>query len=467
MSDTHRCIADTKCRNSTLIDDERHGALTEKPDTLCPGCLEYIESAVHQLPRDWAELRNTLGERANNIGQKIRSSPTPAIPMSTRKEALMAEIVDYADYAADIISETLHIERTSALVQPPPDAESGSIAWNAAENSTPNQARVLAAAIAIIEPSIDLLAAATKQPALVWKSPHRCTIHAQLIADAETQLAAELKMPDINDAGPKQIKEFLRKRFKYGISGKAGEKLQLLNARYHQAGLCEDCGGWCKDGQSREIVDMTGLDTALQLVQLHNQARAELGLTRLRHKYEMPCPNCGSDVGRDDGTTIVDCKQCESAWTEREYQFLVGLITQERLDVEILKYLLAEAYWRLDTLKEAANIMRQHEVIDADGLFALEIIDAALGQHQPPDKRVPATDRKTAAARQTSDDNWAWRNETAYKPPKRKPTRARKPVENPIAASSLTLLVDIDENAVINGDARCRECNLIHAGTCT
>ncbi|OBI95565.1 hypothetical protein [Mycobacterium sp. 1465703.0] len=398
----HECLAAGACRNATVLTNDegveirRDGAATEHENTLCPACRDYISKAVRQLPKDWAQLRATLGERARRNGQKVRSTPEPAVPISARKDALMRDIVETARRAAELVADAINARPPAGRRLPAPPAQlekpvdARSVAVRSFDDTRVHDGDLLAACIRMVEPNLDALAGNELSNHYVWN----------------------------------------------------------------------------RDNERHEIVQLIGVDVAFDLVDLHNQARAELGLTRLRHRYEMPCPNCGAAVGRDDGTTIVDCKNCNSAWTEREYQFLAGLITHERLDMELLKWLLAEAYWRLDMLQNLDDMMHRHKNLDADAAAALEILDAALGEHKRPADRVVATDRKTAAERQAADDTWAFGNEPTYQRPKRKPAPAREPITNPIPAGSLSTLVDIDENVVINGDARCRDCNLIHAGTC-
>lgn len=402
MSDVHECLAGPRCRDAVILTSgagdvlRRDGAPTENDNELCPACLRHLMKAISQLPNDWAQLRAALGERHQRPGQKVRLTPEPAVPISTRKDALMRDIVDTARLAAELVADVINTAAPAGRRLPAPPAwlaaelvDDRSIAVRSFDDTRAHDADLLAACIRMVEPNIDKL---------------------------------------------------------------AGHE---LHGHY----------AWNRNTGRHEIVDLIGVDLAFELVDLHHQARAELGLTRLRHRYEMPCPNCGAPVGRDDGTIIVDCKQCNSAWTEREYQFLAGLITHERLDM-ILKWLLAEAYWRLDMLQNLADMMHRHKNLDADAAAALEILDAALGEHKRPADRVVATDRKTAAERQAADDTWAFGNEPVYRRPKRKPAPARAPVENPIAAASLSTLVDIDADAVLNGDARCRDCNLIHTGEC-
>lgn len=470
---SHECLAGPACRAAQHTDNGHRGATTAEPDTLCPPCDKALRSAIQQLPRDWADLRNALGERSSTTGAKVRSTPTPAMPISARKQAMMADIVELADHAADIVSEQLNIQRSSSLRKPPAKAEEGSIAWTAAEHSQPEPQKTLAAAIALIEPNIDLLAAAPEQPTLAWKSPRRCAFHAAWIEENEHQLAAAMRMPGLTEAGPKAVRTFLRKnlKLKAKYSTKVREQLDSLNQAFRSAGTCETCGGWCKDGQARELVEHTGIDIALQLVELHHQARAELGLTRLRHRYPMPCPRCGGRVGRDDGETIITCDDrdgCKATWTECEYQFLVGLITHERLEMETLR-LLDDSYSRLDEIRGVIDKLKDDGRIDLPGagrIIAERIEEILDTEGTRPATQRNADDRKATEQRQTREDTWAWGNEPRYQRPRPKPKKATRPAGPPIHPGSLTTLVDIDETAALVGQIACPECNLTHRGDC-
>ncbi|BBC67290.1 hypothetical protein MMRN_41860 [Mycobacterium marinum] len=356
----HRCLAGSACREATTGDAGRLGATTITPNTLCPACDSYFTHAIRQLPRDWAELRNALGERSNTTGTKIRSTPTPAIPISTRKEALMAAIVDMTDRAAAIVSDRLH---------------TGQPATYHGRGIPTHAEHVVRASIAIVEPNIDLLISAPAETMMIWAKPARCDTHTRLIVALEERIASETR--------PKE---------------RATAQNQLTRA-HHTAGACDDCNGWGHYGQERTLVERSGLDIALELVELHNQTRAELGKTRLRHRYPMPCPRCGGRVGRDDGHTIITCDRdtCRASWTEREYQFLAGLITRERLDMEILKWLLAEAYTRLDDAQQRLNKLTPEDLaLPGAGLVIAEAMNQAIAGHptpnnapSPPTKKPP------------------------------------------------------------------------------
>ncbi|OIN79979.1 hypothetical protein [Mycobacterium malmoense] len=421
----HRCLAGADCRRAEHADNQRRGAPTEKPNTLCPPCLTHISSAIRQLPDDWAELRQALGERATNTGQRVHSTPTPAIPISTRKEAIMAAIVETSERAAIVVSEALHTDPPDPRRKPPPTIITeqmqrllrlpedlagkptaplpGTPASGAAENVHPTNEQILTAAIRLVEPNIDRL----------------------VIAPAET----------------------------------------------HNV--------WAKFGENRELIELSGIEIALALVELHNQARAELGLTKLRHRYRYPCPDCGGRIYRNDGESIVYCENDpKHTRTEREYKLVAGQLMTERGYMQLREYYLAEGYWRLDRVQELVDNMRDDPRIDlaGAGTIILEQLTAILTEgaldkdnkpipHQTPQQRATGTDRKSAIERQVDEDNWTWRNEKPYEKPNRKRRKATKPVDSPIHPGSLTTLVDIDESVASCGP-KCPECNLVHSGEC-
>ncbi|MFQ2844840.1 hypothetical protein [Mycobacterium paragordonae] len=429
MMTTHCCIAGTECCRAQTANGTRAGALTEKPHTLCPACRKRIQSAAQQLPRDWFNLYRALGEHAALTGQRIRSTPTPAIPISTRKESLMRAIVDMADRAAAMVSNARNIKQ--------PVSYKG--------RGYPTQPEhTLRASIELVEPHIDVLASAPTEPAVIWAKPRRCDHHADLIGQAEA----------------------------IGIDPAPA---------YEMAGDCDECNGWGEHGQERRLVEMSGLEVAIELVELHNQTRAELGLTRLREEYTMPCPDCGSRVYRNDGESIVICEgNAKHTCTEREYKVRAGLLLEEEGYKQMAEYLLAEAYWRLDRMQKLIENMAKDPDIALPGAGALVLeklqsiltegadVDGKPIGHQRPEQRASGTDQKAALQRQVDEDNWTWRKEPRYQPPKRKPRKANRPTGPAIAASSLLTIVDTDQDAALNGHLKCAKpgCNMVHAGEC-
>lgn len=467
MSDAHRCLARSACCRAEVIDKKRHGAPTDHPETLCDACFTRIESAIRQLPRDWSDLRAAIGERATVTGQRVHSTPTPAIPISPRKEALMSAIVETADRAAGIIAELLNTEQPTGRRTTAPAISidrrdtfprAGTPADTAEQTVRPPDEQLLAAAIAIIEPNIDLLATAPEDAHNLWAKPRRCERHTSQIEAVNTYLEDAKKPDDIA----------------YGRD--------LLRRAYAAAGACDECNGWNDRGQARELVELTGTQIALQLADLHHQTRAELGKTRLRHTYTMPCPDCGARVFRNDGESIVQCEgDSKHTCTEREYKVRAGLRTEERTWTEILKYLLAESYWRLDRIRGLVDILEKDKTIDTDPRVGRIILDhlkeilaagpAVKGTqigHQRPKQRASGTDRRAALQRQVDEDTWAWRNESPYQKPERKPRhKATRPAGAPnIHPSSLAgELVDLERDYPMQV-IPCAHCNTYHAGEC-
>lgn len=443
MTDTHRCLAGRDCRSSITIDGHREGAPTTSRGKLCDTCHQHIRNAIKQLPQDWAELREALGERAASTGQRVHSTPTPAIPLNTRKEALMAAIVDWADRAAAVVSDQLNTNQ-------PVTYHGRGIPVHAHHTLTRS--------IAIVEPNIHRLAAAPTEPALVWTKPLRCETHLWLIGAIEEAIASEPRPHE-----------------------RAAAEDQLRTA-YAAAGACDKCNGWGMWGQERELTETSGLQICLELVELHNQSRAELGLTRLVHYETMPCPDCGARVYRNDGESIVICEgDTRHTCTEREYLVRAGLRIEQEMYTQMVEYLLAESYWRLDRVQGLIDILDKSPDLETDPRARENIIEhlkqilsdgpeingKPIG-HLRPEKRAAGTDRKAALQRQVDQDNWTWRNEPRYqKPPKRKHRKAtRDPGAPNIHPGSLSTLIDIDETAAAAGRTACPQCHTYHAGAC-
>jgi hypothetical protein len=73
----------------------------------------------------------------------------------------------------------------------------------------------------------------------------------------------------------------------------------------------------------RVVVARDGLDGALNLLRLHQKARAYTGQTRLVHRLPVPCPRCEAmALEREDGTDTIDCTDCLRRYTWAEYEKL-------------------------------------------------------------------------------------------------------------------------------------------------
>ncbi|MEW5810283.1 MAG: hypothetical protein AB1925_12600 [Actinomycetota bacterium] len=421
----HQCVAGTHCINGKTIEGHRIPAFTDNPETLCEPCYKRIHSAIKQLPTDWLELSRALGEKASSSGAPaVASTRTPGIPISSNKIALMSDIVEQADRAATTIAITLNTEPPTGrhntappiLVNGKPTKPLPDTPASSAEDAvTPDALQALRACIALVEPHVHTLAAAGPEAFIIWDRPGEET-------DAPLQLDEDTGQP----------------------------------ASRH----------------GKLFVELTGLELALDLTDTHHRVRAELGKTKLRHDYGLPCPRCGSKCGRDDGTTIVDCNNpaCDGSWTEKEFKFLQGLVIEGR-EEDILKWLVTEAYSRLDNITTlVADLETDEATRDIEAVqLVIGALKPHLAGHQKPADRTIGTNRAATTARQIEEDNWSWRNETPYKPPKRKRAKPKPEPKQRYTASSLTTLTDIDETTIDQlrlGDQKCRQCNMIHAGEC-
>jgi hypothetical protein len=389
-----QCLAGRACRAPHVTaDGRREGRYLETSDALCDACAAHLRSAIKQLPDDWAQLRDTVGERQISDGPKITSTRTPAMPISARREALMADIVEAAARAAEIVSDALNTD------SPAPR--------HGRRGYPPHEAHTVQAAIRLIEPNLNKLA----------------LYGANVPEDGED--------PD--------------------------DRLHVV---------------WHEDGERRGFLRFTGMTLALQLADLHNQTRAELGKTRLRERFAMPCPQCGGRVGRDDGQTIVNCDDCDGAWTERDYKWFAGLIIDERRKMEIielLKWLLAESYSRLDRITKVLDTLTDEDLaLTGSGIIVKAAVMQRIEGHLPPENRPISSEPEDAEQRQVDEDeaSWEWgERPQRYTPPKRKRTQQKPPPQHPVHPQSLSTLIDL-ETVVINGCSACPDCNLVHAGEC-
>lgn len=387
MTDDHRCIAAAACRSAEYINNVRTPGPVVDTGTLCDPCRKWMRDACHQLTRDYRQLEAALGDRIGDSGAgKVSSTPTPAILINTHADALMTEIVDAATLAAEIVADQL-LHTTPKPRNTTPDFRHNNQTVRAQPDSIAKQHEALThadgyarleQAVRIVEPHIERLAQLGENDTMEWLKPERCQRH-----DDRIRIA--------------------RSHHEYAPNKEAKKHTEaMLAGAYRDAATCDRCNGWSSHGQARQPTTKTGLDIALHITNLHQQARAHLGHTRLRHNYDMPCPAydrhgnyCGAfTVGRDDGTEWVNCTTCGAQWTEREYDWLKTMVAEDK-EIDMLRYLLAEAYWRLDTLTVGADAIREDPRLNepGSGKFVLEGIDiilAAGAGHTPPHKRKTA-----------------------------------------------------------------------------
>ncbi|WP_458317129.1 hypothetical protein [Mycolicibacterium brisbanense] len=451
MTDAHRCITGARCRGR---DGDGRPANTERPGTLCDACLAAHTDAIKRLLRDYAMLYATIGERHTAAGETVRSSRNPAIPINIHADRLMAEIVEWAQRGAIVVARQLNIAlpATAGRKLPPardPDthkpitAESGSIADRTARRTAPTDVTILHAYLRLIEPHIEALAHEPAHRTLAWARPERCAEHQTQIDIAEAEYAAI-----VND----------------------DNRIALERARLAAAN-CDPCNGWGHNGQAFGITHITGLAIVERLTELHHTARQHMGHTRLRHRFEMPCPNCHAQtVGRDNGQAIIDCQTCEYAWTEREYKLLVGMHVEDELEETVLRPQLDEANARLDSIAELAAKLDNPDEVNAPGAggIILDAIRKIMDGHLPPEERTIGYDVASTIAAQAAEDDWTWKKEQPYKKPRKKPKEAVAQNIPRIKESSRSLVTD--DGGLYPDEYTCApvcpKCHLVHNGDC-
>lgn len=451
MTDQHRCITGTRCRGR---DGDGMPANTERPRTLCDACLAAHTDAISRLLRDYAMLYATIGERHAAAGETVKSSRTPGIPINVHADRVMAEIVEWAQRGAIVVARQLNttLPATSGRKLPPArdpsthkpiTAESGSIADRTARRTAPTDVTILHAYLRLIEPHIEDLAYEPTHRTLAWARPERCADHQAQIDIAEAELA-EIANDD---------------------NRRALERARLAAAN------CDPCNGWGHNGQAFGITYVTGLAIVERLTELHHTARQHLGHTRLRHRFDMPCPNCHAQtVGRDNGQAIIDCRTCEYAWTEREYKLLVGMHVEDELEETVLRPQLDEANGRLDSIADLAAKLTDPDEVNAPGAggIILDAIRKIMDGHQPPEQRTIGYDVASTIEQQRAEDDWTWQRAEPYKKPRKTPKQPVAQDIPKIAQSSRSLLTDDDTCPETYFGPVCDQpgCNLIHTGEC-
>lgn len=137
-----------------------------------------------------------------------------------------------------------------------------------------------------------------------------------------------------------------------------------------------------------KILDEGGLPLILRVSELHRRVRHHLGDVAQRERQHLPCPSCGRATlikevqdlrGRQsaDGVEtpeVIRCLSCDGGpnrdgtWTETEYKWLSTMVLSEREEHDVLKWLLAEAQWRLDKLAQMADVLEPEYIFIATAM---------------------------------------------------------------------------------------------------
>lgn len=98
----------------------------------------------------------------------------------------------------------------------------------------------------------------------------------------------------------------------------------LLQVPWHEA------MEWNRAGDDFDHTVKDGPQLALELVDLHRRARAQVGKDRGRDRMPVPCPRCEeSQLGRWHGGTVINCLACGSSWPEEDYKRLTLVLSSD------------------------------------------------------------------------------------------------------------------------------------------
>lgn len=144
------------------------------------------------------------------------------------------------------------------------------------------------------------------------------------------------------------------------------------------------------DNVTKLVTVADGVEICEQIVLLHRRAVRQLGETEQREKLALPCPSCGrqslvrevqdrrgrESVGGVATPEVVRCLSCEGGpnrdgtWSESDYRWLSTMVLSEREEANVLRWLLAEANWKLERLGRLAQL----EAKDLDGIDAPAVV---------------------------------------------------------------------------------------------
>ncbi|SDD59464.1 hypothetical protein SAMN04488581_2621 [Mycolicibacterium neoaurum] len=109
---THRCASGKTCKASIVDDDgKRQAKETERPDDLCPACLNHTTHRIQELPEQWLRLHAMIGERHTGVDVNIRRpKPSGTVPLNLHVDTLLGGIVTELTTAAEVIADKTNMD---------------------------------------------------------------------------------------------------------------------------------------------------------------------------------------------------------------------------------------------------------------------------------------------------------------------------------------------------------------------
>ncbi|ORA25186.1 hypothetical protein [Mycobacterium aquaticum] len=293
MTELHRCVVPAGRCLGTELDNRgtKHAAIVTADGQLCEKCIRHVSKIFKRLEDDWDALEVLMGEKQSQQGVRVSYTSSPGVPLNTDAEAKQVLMLELVDLAADIVAAAIDKDYTPPV----------------------KRSLRLQTGVDLVHPNLSVLLEAPADWVLRW--------------DRSGEVHGE----------------------------EPTEYVKLGPGKYQ--GLDRD--GNELDGTGGRHVLMSGVDIALELWGLHDLIRGMYGARKRdqRREYPMPCHGCGRRaLHREYGTDLIHCSKCppNSQWgrgfTEDDYHRLAGftkfhLKVQEEADMELLKWLLAEANW--------------------------------------------------------------------------------------------------------------------------
>lgn len=151
----HRCLS-PQCRFAKVetIDGQPQKVLpqTEKPDSLCDGCISSIERFIEEATKTWDSLQEALGDRSMRGGEKVSGTKSPPIPIDVEVDAAKEALTEWLVVAAARVAETMNVD------DPQPKSR-----------TDVEQRRIVDACSRLITPNIDRLLDSPPDSVTVWR----------------------------------------------------------------------------------------------------------------------------------------------------------------------------------------------------------------------------------------------------------------------------------------------------------
>lgn len=154
--DRHRCLSGRQCRFATMevVDGEKQRVLplTEKPDTLCTGCISSLRRFIDEAPETWLSLQEALGDRSMRAGEKVSGTKSPPIPIDVEVDAAKEALTEWLIAAAARVAETMGVD------DPQPKSRTDD-----------EQHRIIDACTRLVAPNVDRLLDSPMDAVTVWR----------------------------------------------------------------------------------------------------------------------------------------------------------------------------------------------------------------------------------------------------------------------------------------------------------